>query len=204
MENLLFMQRLPLYTHPIRKGGHHLELIERIKAKEENALRELMEQYGDLLLRTACLLVRDRQTAEEVVQDAFVQAYNKIDQLDDPSKLRPWLIRIAVNGCRMRQRTWSWRHIFPGGGAGELPLDADSFSTGADEDFITQWKKEHLAAAVRSLDYRYRESIVLYYFDELNVREIAELLETNENTIKSRLSRGRTLLKKTIEEEERL
>ncbi|MDO3411973.1 sigma-70 family RNA polymerase sigma factor [Saccharibacillus sp. CPCC 101409] len=180
-----------------------MDLIDRIRNKEEAALRELMDEYGDLLLRTACLLVRDRQTAEEAVQDAFVQAYTKIDQLREREKLKSWLLTITVNRCRMRQRSWSWRNIFPGGGADELPEAGRNAAAGADEILLKDWEAGSLTQAVRGLDYLYRESIVLYYFHELTTREIAEQLNANESTIKSRLSRGRSLLKNILEKEER-
>ncbi|WP_172196441.1 sigma-70 family RNA polymerase sigma factor [Saccharibacillus qingshengii] len=161
-----------------------------------------MDGYGDILLRTASLLVRDRQTAEEAVQDTFVQAYLKIGQLQDSAKLKSWLIRIVVNRCRMRQRTWSWRHLFPGGMPGDLPADPAAVSASADDIVMAQWEQGRLAEAVGRLDYLYRESVVLYYFDELSIKEIAELLESGENTVKSRLARGRRMLKRILEKEE--
>ncbi|HEY2420281.1 MAG TPA: sigma factor, partial [Neobacillus sp.] len=83
-----------------------------------------MDDYGDLLLRTACLLLRDRQSAEEAVQDTFIQAFAKMNQLQEPERLKAWLVRIVVNRCRMKQRTWSWRNIFPSGDA-ELQASDD-------------------------------------------------------------------------------
>uniref|UniRef100_UPI00403F86CD RNA polymerase sigma factor n=1 Tax=Paenibacillus sp. FSL R5-0470 TaxID=2921641 RepID=UPI00403F86CD len=184
------------------KGGElHLNIIERIKAKDESALRLLMDDYGDMLLRTACLLLKDRQSAEEAVQDTFIQAYAKMNQLQDPERLRAWLIRIVVNRCRMKQRTWSWRNIFPSGGSELQASDDAGFTAGAEELFMVEWHNVRLAEFIRNLDYVYRECLTLYYFHEMSIREISEQLNTPENTIKSRLVRGRTLLKKMLEKE---
>jgi RNA polymerase sigma factor (sigma-70 family) len=184
------------------KGGElHLNIIERIVAKDESALRLLMDEYGDMLLRTASLLLKDRQSAEEAVQDTFIQAYTKMSQLKEPDRLKAWLIRIVVNRCRMRQRTWSWRNIFPAGGS-ELQTNEDAdFTAGAEELFMVEWHNVRLAESMRNLDYLYRECLTLYYFHEMNIREISEQLNTSENTIKSRLARGRTLLKKILVKE---
>jgi RNA polymerase sigma factor (sigma-70 family) len=184
------------------KGGElHLNIIERIVAKDESALRLLMDEYGDMLLRTASLLLKDRQSAEEAVQDTFIQAYAKMSQLKEPDRLKAWLIRIVVNRCRMRQRTWSWRNIFPAGGS-ELQTNEDAdFTAGAEELFMVEWHNVRLAESMRNLDYLYRECLTLYYFHEMNIREISEQLNTSENTIKSRLARGRTLLKKILVKE---
>ncbi len=155
-----------------------------------------------MLLRTACLLLKDRQSAEEAVQDTFIQAYAKIGQLQEPDRLKAWLIRIVVNRCRMRQRTWSWRNIFP---AREIERNDDnSFAAGAEELFMVEWHNIRLAESMKSLDYLYRECLTLYYFHEMSVREISDQLDAPENTIKSRLARGRTLLKNILEKEENL
>lgn len=154
-----------------------------------------------MLLRTACLLLKDRQAAEEAVQDTFIQAYAKIGQLQDPQRLHAWLVTIVVNRCRMKQRTWSWRNIFPSADSGEPPIDESGFTAGAEEIFIAKWNHVRLVEAVRGLDYLYRECLTLYYFHEMSVREISEQLRTPVNTIKSRLSRGRVLLRKMLEKE---
>lgn len=160
-----------------------------------------MEEYGDMLLRTAWLLLRDRQSAEEAVQDTFIQAYAKIGQLNDPQRLRAWLVTIAVNRCRMRQRTWSWRNIIPAAESSAWVQEEAGATAGAEELFMAQWHHLQLSEAVRSLDYLYRECLTLYYYHEMSVREIAGQLKVPENTVKSRLSRGRTLLKQILEKE---
>ncbi|MNB80629.1 ECF RNA polymerase sigma factor SigW [compost metagenome] len=187
----------------ISKGREHrLDIIERIKAKDESALRQLMDEYGDMLLRTACLLLRDRQSAEEAVQDTFIQAYAKISQLQEPSRLRPWLIAITVNRCRMRQRTWSWRSIFPAAESGQWAEAAGEASAGAEELFMAEWYSGKLSEAIGDLEYMYRECLTLYYYHEMSIREISSQLRTRENTVKSRLARGRVLLKTILEKED--
>ncbi|MBT2291022.1 sigma-70 family RNA polymerase sigma factor [Paenibacillus albidus] len=181
-----------------------MKIIERLLAKDESALRQLMDEYGDMLLRTACLLLKDRQTAEEAVQDTFIQAYAKIGQLQDPEHLKSWLLRIVINRCRMRQRTWSWRNIFPAAQHVDPLSNGPVTAEAAEELFIKKWQQGQLTEAVRSLDYLYRECVVLYYYHDMSIREISAQLDTAENTIKSRLSRGRQLLKKALAKEEPL
>ncbi|CAH1216417.1 hypothetical protein PAECIP111892_04312 [Paenibacillus auburnensis] len=187
----------------IVKGGElRLDIIERIKAKDESALRLLMDEYGDMLLRTAYLLLRDRQSAEEAVQDTFIQAYAKISQLQEPGRLRSWLVTITVNRCRMKQRTWSWRSIFPAAESGQWTEDTAGSSAGAEELFMAEWQQVMLTDAIGSLDYIYRECLTLYYFHEMSIREISAQLRTRENTVKSRLMRGRQLLRLILEKED--
>jgi RNA polymerase sigma factor (sigma-70 family) len=164
-----------------------------LKERDEAALRLIIQQHGDYLLRTAYLLMKDLQSAEEAVQDTFITAYQKIDQLQDPERLRSWLTRIAVNRCRMKQRTWNWRNLLPSSKVEELLEDE------AEDSPLTQLliasRNESLTQAIHLLDYKYREVITLFYYNELSIRDIADQTGINENTIKARLSRGRSLLR---------
>lgn len=170
-------------------------------AKDESALRELMDIYGDELMRTAYLLVKDRQTAEEAVMDTFIQAYAKIAQLREPDKLGGWLLCIVVNRCRMRMRLWSWRsRRFSAQLEPEAP--DDSMENAPEEQLLLQWRSGRLREAVHCLDYKQREAIVCYYYNGMSINEIAQLLELNPNTVKARLARGRTQLKNMLAEEE--
>jgi len=174
-----------------------LDVVEGLLKKEESALVELMNLYGDYLLRTAILLVKDTQIAEEVVQDTFITAFDKIHQLADPGKLKSWLTSILVNNCRSQQRKRSWKDIF-------LPFNLieryqmDEGTLGPEDQLLHLMENQQLAVAIHALDYKYREAIILYYFNEMKINEIAQFLEVNENTIKSRLTRGRSQLKEIL------
>lgn len=177
----------------ISERGEGVNLVSRLKNNEEEALIELMNLYGDSLLRTAILLVKDPQLAQEIVQDTFVIAFQKIDQLHEESKLKSWLLSIATNGCRVRMRKWSWKNIF-------LHQDEDLENQIVDEfqveqSFIVMWRDTQLHEAIMILPYKYREVITLFYFQEIAIKEIAELIKEKENTVKTRLARGRALLK---------
>jgi RNA polymerase sigma-70 factor (ECF subfamily) len=157
-----------------------------------------MQLYGNELLRTAVLLVKDHYLAEEIVQDTFVTAFQKMEQLEDGSKLKGWLVIITVNGCRARMRKWSWKNIF-------LAKKEAAFNQLAETDplpeaaLLTAQRNELLHKGIQSLAYHYREAITLFYFHELPIREISEMLQENENTVKTRIARGRRLLKDFLE-----
>ncbi|GGD51486.1 sigma-70 family RNA polymerase sigma factor [Paenibacillus nasutitermitis] len=168
-------------------------------ARDEAALQEIMQQYGDYLLRTAYLILNDRQTAEEVVQDTFIQAFNKIGQLREADKMKAWLLRITVNRCRMKQRLWNWRRFLPLGQTEQL--HGDETAPGPEELLLLEWRNEQLSKAVHRLSYKYREVVTLYYYNEMSVKDISLQLQTNENTIKARLARGRIQLNQILGKE---
>lgn len=176
------------------RGGSKLNLVDRLKRKEEAALVELMNQYGDYLLRMAYLLIKDHQRAEEAVQDTFISAFEKINQLEKEEHLKSWLTTITINRCRQQMRKWSFKHIFPDIETIERTQQADRIDSPEADLLAVEWN-ENLTAAIHALDYKYREVITLFYFNELKLAEIAASTNIKENTIKSRLKRAKKLLK---------
>jgi RNA polymerase sigma-70 factor (ECF subfamily) len=180
-----------------------MDFIDQLKEKDERALMEVMHQYGDYLLRTAYLLVKDFQTAEEAVQDTFITAFEKIHQLQDPEKLKSWLTAIVLNQCRSRMRKWHWKQIFPHFDVMER-ITSDETVQGPEELLFEMARNQNVSQAIQHLDYKYREVITLYYFSEMKISEIAEQTKTKENTVKSRLKRARLLLKDLLTKGEAL
>ncbi|SHF86308.1 RNA polymerase sigma-70 factor, ECF subfamily [Ornithinibacillus halophilus] len=176
-------------------------LVDRLKRKEESALQELMNEYGDYLIRTAYLLLKDHQTAEEAVQDTFITAFDKIEQLDEADKLKSWLTTIVLNRCRSQMRKWSWKNIFLNFDTVER-IKEDEGAPSPEEELMDLVWNQNLSHAIQKLDYKYREVITLFYFNELKIPEIASYTNSKGNTVKSRLKRGRLLLKELLMEGE--
>ncbi|WP_078555793.1 RNA polymerase sigma factor [Bacillus alkalicellulosilyticus] len=174
------------------------QLVERLKQREEAALEKLMDELGDYFYRMAFLLIKDRFEAEEVVQDLFILCFEQIDSLREPSKLKSWLTTIVVNLCRKRLRKWSFRHIFLR--TNEEEMD-EAANVNIEKEVLQIELTQQLTAHIRSLDYKYRETLTLYYFGDYPVSEISAILEMKENTVKSNLARGRKLLKERLESE---
>ncbi|WP_010098847.1 RNA polymerase sigma factor [Ornithinibacillus scapharcae] len=179
-----------------------MQLADRLIDKQEDAIMELIDIYGNYLIRTAYLLVKDYQTAEEVVQDTFVIAIGKISQLQDPTKLKSWLTSIVMNCCRSRMRKWSWKNILLSFDNDQI-LEEDS-SQSAETELMEAIRNESLSEAIQELDYKYREVITLYYFNEMKISEISEVIKEKESTIKSRLKRARLNLKNNLMKGEEL
>ncbi|MBU9713648.1 sigma-70 family RNA polymerase sigma factor [Evansella tamaricis] len=176
-----------------------MDLIARVRNKEEEALRELMYIYGNDLKRTAFLLLKDRFLAEEVVQDTFITAFEKMDQLENQDKLKGWLMIITINGCKSRMRRWSWKNIFLTKKEETFP-DLVETSPLPDELLDRSLRNGQLYEAILALSYVYREVISLYYFQELTIKQISDLILEKENTVKTRLARGRNQLRKMLQE----
>ena len=162
----------------------------------DSILREdfcrLVETHQTALLRTCYLILRDREMAEDAVQETFLKAYRAADTFRGQCSEKTWLMRIAMNTCRdMRRRAWFRymdRRITPE----EMPEAAMPFA--ARDDSLTQ--------AIRALPPREKETLLLYYYHDMTVTEIGESLHLSVSAVSNRLKRGRERLKALLEGDE--
>ena len=164
-------------------------LIKNLKRGREEAYRQLIEEYGNKLLRTCYLILNDREEAEDVVQETFIKVFNKIDTFKEKSGLYTWIYAIALNLSRDRMRTKQ----------DMLELKDEWIGIDDVESHVEiNIDREQLRKEIFGMNSLYREVLVLFYFEELSIKEISNLLNEKEGTIKSKLSRGRNMLKESL------
>lgn len=163
--------------------------MERESAPQETTeerLERLMETYGDGMLRMCILQLRDRGLAEDAVQDSFCKAYLHLKDFRGECSEKTWLMRIAVNTCRdYRRRAWL-RHVQVSDEV-EALLPCAQASSPDPEGAVLD--------AVMHLPAREREAVLLRYYQQMKVSEVARALGVPENTAASRLSRARAKLR---------
>lgn len=164
-------------------------LILNLKRDREEAYRQLIEEYGNRLLRTCYLILKDREEAEDVVQETFIKVFKKIDTFKEKSGLYTWIYAIALNlsrdRMRMKQDMLELKDEWIGNSDVESQVEIN-----IDRELL---KKE-----IFEMNSLYREVLVLFYYEELSIKEISNLLNEKEGTIKSKLSRGRNILKERL------
>lgn len=159
--------------------------------RDRGGLRDLYEEHRWSLVRLASLLLRDPVEAEEVVQDAFVQAHVSWDRLRDPTKALPYLRSAVLNGARSRLRHRRVVERFDPGAPGVGPSPEAALEAGDD--------RRQLMAALRSLPDRQRECLVLRYYLDLSEAEIAATLGISAGSVKTHTHRGLAALAARME-----
>ena len=154
----------------------------------DSDLERWMREYGPSLKRTCYLYLKDVALAEDAAQETFVKAWRSFSTFRGDCSEKTWLMRIAVNICRDMLRSAWFRRMDRRVTPEELPLTAPS----KDE-------QPQLAEAIMALAPKYREVIILYYYQELDTQEMALAVRTSVNTAKSRLFRARKLLREQLE-----
>lgn len=156
------------------------------------AVDELYAAHYRRLVRLSVLLVRDVETAEEVVQDAFVAMHGRWRTLREPDKALAYLRQAVVNRSRsvLRRRGVAARHT--------PPVVPDH--PGADQDALASERRDEVLAALRALPTRQREVLALRYYLDLSEAQIAETLGISRGAVKSHASRGASALRQLLEE----
>ena len=154
----------------------------------------LFDQHAPYLCRVVHRLTGSAETAEDVVQEVFLLAYDRRDELEDRTGIRTWLYRVAVNHVRHRRRSFArYRGLLDRYQAEPLP---DSSHESPDEVASRQEQGKLIHACVQRLSDKQREVFVLYELEELEGQEIAEILELPVNTVWSRLRLARQAFRK--------
>lgn len=172
-------------------------LTNTIEIEDKDALiDELMERYGQDILRLVYSYVNNSQMAEDLTQDIFVKCYKSLHTYSGKSKLRTWLWRIAINHCKDYLKSWYNRNVLV---TEEEPANYRTTKQMVEDTVIQKEEDDQLIAAIMTLPIKYREVIYLFYYEELLIKEIAVLTEVSANTVKTRLRRAKELLKERLE-----
>lgn len=154
-------------------------------------ISRLIKKYEAELMRLSFLYLHDYHLAQDAVQDTFMKAYINYSGFRGDASERTWLTRIAINTCKnYAKRFWSRKVDFKDVWS-ELPSD-DNTDDGIEETVME---------AVMKLQPKYREVILLYYYQEMKVKEISAVLEIPISTVTNRLARARERLKKILQSE---
>jgi len=184
-----------------------MDLIDRLRAGDQSAVSELAREYGPRLYQLALRHLKNHEDAEEVVQDVLMKVYRKIDAFRGDSALSSWMYRITFNTAMSRlRRTRTMRQAEVDleigtdvSDEGKLPvIDPADWSNMADESLLRRELRERFAAAISGLPAIYREPVILRDLKGLSTEEASNALNVKDQTLKSRLHRGRTMLRKRL------
>ena len=156
-------------------------------------LQQVMSEHGEYCIRVAYFYVKDWSAAEEVVQDVFLAYAKNAHRFEQRSSLKTYLVKITIHKSHDYLRSWKrkWQQF----------TQPKTFSHSIETEKIIDEEKQTLVQSLLQLPIHYREVLILYYYDDYNIPEIASILKMSENTIKTRLARGRNKLKQLLQDQ---
>lgn len=183
------------------------QLLARLQAGDEAALRDLAEAYGSRIYQMAFRYLRNKEDAEEVMQDVLFKVYRKIGAFRGDAALSSWIYRITFNASMSRLRTAKYQRtqndeISITANDGDEAMNARheiaDWSGMADEQvFRTQMRRKTIQA-ILSLPAIYRAPVMLRDIQGMSTEEASAMLRVKDQTLKSRLHRGRLILRKQL------
>ena len=177
------------------------ELVLGAKNGNKKAFDKLYELTHNDVWYNCLSLLKDEENAKDIMQETYITAFLKLDTLNDEQKFCGWIISIAVNKCKNKLK-----------GKVEYRIDDEVLITEAEtdelmlpEEYITKTEKRKVLLQIMedTLSFNQYQTVLMFYFDEMSISEIAQGLEISEGTVKSRLNSSRAKMKTAIEDYEK-
>jgi RNA polymerase sigma-70 factor (ECF subfamily) len=184
-------------------AGDELRLVHAAKAGDISAFEELVRRYDRNVFRIAQHITQNREDAEDVVQDAFLKAYQNLGNFQEQSKFYTWLVRIAVNEALMKlrrrrpERTVSLDEDIKTEDD-SLPREIADWSPNPEQQYTQAELREILSKTIQGLPPGFRTVFVLRDVEGLSTEETAAALELSVPAVKSRLLRARLQLRERL------
>ncbi|WP_047245961.1 RNA polymerase sigma factor [Maribacter thermophilus] len=168
-----------------------IDVVEKCKANDRSAQLKLYRQYCDGMYCVAMRFLKNSDDAEDVLQEAFIKAFQKIHQFEGEVTFGAWLKRIVVNKCidflkSKKGNTIALDESYM------VPVENDEWTV-SDEICVEDVKK-----AIESLSGKYRYVVMMFLFEGYDHKEISQVLEISETACRTRLLRGKSQLKKVL------
>lgn len=181
-------------------------LLERLQSGDEHAMTELAETYGSKVYQLAFRYLRNKEDAEEVVQDVLFKVYRKVGEFRGDAAISSWIYRITFNTAMSRLRTAGYRQAQRA--ERELAKELEDttamraepadWSDLADEQVLRAEMRREALRAILALPPIYRAPVVLRDLQGMSTEEASAVLKVKDQTLKSRLHRGRLILRKQL------
>ncbi len=177
------------------------ELVSSAKSGNKKSFDKLYELTHNDVWYNCLSLLKDEENAKDIMQETYITAFLKLDTLKDEEKFCGWVTTIAVNLCKKKLK-----------GKVEYQIDDEVLITEAEtdelmlpEEYITKTEKRKVLLQIMedTLSFNQYQTVLMFYFDEMSISEIAQGLEISEGTVKSRLNSSRAKMKTAIEDYEK-
>ena len=183
-------------------------LLARLQSGDERAVADLAQQYGSKVYQLAFRYLRNKEDAEEVTQDVLFKVYRKVGEFRGDAALSSWIYRITFNAAMSRLRTSRYQRardedrnsVSTELESGETtgPRDVADWSEMADEGVLRSQLRRRVFRAILALPAIYRAPVMLRDIQGMSTEEASAVLHVKDQTLKSRLHRGRLILRKQL------
>lgn len=177
--------------NPKKRENRYFDPVDISELRKEEVFSELIDAMGTKVIRLAFTYVKDEKIAEDITQEVFLRCYKNLNHFRGEASIKTWIYTVTVNLCKDYLRSWSYRKLFT-----FEKVERESTAGNSVLDYVLDtYEKRNLANAVLKLPVKYREVIILHYYEDYSIHEINEILQISEDTIRTRLRRAKEKLK---------
>jgi len=184
-------------------------LLERLQSGDERALSDLAEAFGSKIFQLAFRYLKNKEDAEEIAQDVLFKVYRNVGAFRGDAALSSWIYRITFNAAMSRLRTGAYQRsqaddrqaalaAASDQGRETQPREPADWANMADESVLRVQLRKRLFGAVLALPAIYRAPVMLRDIQGMSAEEASAVLQVKDQTLKSRLHRGRLILRKQL------
>src|SRR6476620_6321788 len=188
----------------MRQQNAERDLIGRMRARDGSAVTDLASLYGPRIQQLAFRYLKNWEDAEEVAQDVLLKVYRKIEAFRGDAALSSWIYRITFNTAMSRlrnlrvSRSTEVAPVDAGNNLDAVPVEPADWSALADDQVMRAQMRQQLVGALRHLPTVYRIPVLLRDIHGLSTEEASAILKVKPQTLKSRLHRGRLILRRHL------
>ncbi len=183
-----------------------IQLIARAKKGDERAFRTLLEKYERAVFTICLRMVRNRELAADLAQDAFIKVFGMLDRYNESYAFSSWLFKITSNLCidYLRKRKIDTLPMDSpiDGDRGEIQRQYEAPDPDPETEMVRKQKMQMLKEAIDALPDHYRIMLILRHQEDLSYEEIAASLEIPLGTVKARIHRAREMLKTSLKDQD--
>lgn len=166
--------------------------------EKERYIELLIDKYGESLSRLAFTYVKDFAKAEDIIQEVFLTCFLKLHTIEgNEAVVKSWLYKITINKCLDHLKSWSHRNLQINNFFQNLISKKEDLP---ELKLVQKTENKEIAELIINLPVKYREVLILFYYEDMSLKEISEIVGISTNTLKNRLYRARKILEKEMNE----
>lgn len=166
------------------------------QGKDLKSYNLILKKYESVVFRASLRYLRNKELAEEITQEVFLKVYSKLDNLQNPDQLKSWILRITSNACSDRYSKLQKRHELKE----KVKFELQGQKNIEQRDDACSSDVDKMNIAIERLKTKDKEILIMHYYTDLKISEIADQLDMSESAVKMRLHRSREKVLKLIKE----
>jgi RNA polymerase sigma-70 factor (ECF subfamily) len=168
--------------------------LESRRQEQVRDFEQIVEDYITDVKKIIFVYVKNYHAMEDITQEVFLSIYNNLSEFRGESPMKVWIFKIAINKSKDYLKSWHYRKVYL-----TSLFKEETSKDDVEKTTISNIQSQKLSEIIMNLPIKYKEIIILYYYQDLDTTQISSILNLSVNTVKTRLIRGREIIKRRFD-----